>query len=51
MEHITVGRKYNEGKVAFVECIKNGSLDNINIEKSFSGVIDKISLFLEFFNI
>lgn len=32
MEHITIGRKYNEGKVAFVECIKNGSLDNINIK-------------------
>ena len=32
MEHITVGRKYNEGKVAFVECIKDGSLDDINIK-------------------
>lgn len=32
MQHITVGRKYNEGKVAFVECVKNGSLDNINIK-------------------
>ena len=32
MEHITIGRKYNEGKVAFVECVKNGSLDNINIK-------------------
>ena len=32
MEHITVGRKYNEGKVAFVECVNNGSLDNINIK-------------------
>ena len=32
MEHITVGRKYNEGKVAFVECVKNGALDNINIK-------------------
>ena len=32
MEHITVGRKYNEGKVAFVECVKGGSLDNINIK-------------------
>ncbi len=32
MEHITVGRKYNEGKVAFVECVKNGSFDNINIK-------------------
>ena len=32
MEHITVGRKYNEGKVAFVECVKDGPLDNINIK-------------------
>ena len=32
MKHITVGRKYNEGKVAFVECVKNGALDNINIK-------------------
>lgn len=32
MEHITVGRRYNEGKVAFVECIKDCSLDNINIK-------------------
>ncbi|MBR7132067.1 MAG: helix-turn-helix transcriptional regulator [Clostridia bacterium] len=32
MEHITVGRKYNEGKVAFVECTKNSSLDDINIK-------------------
>lgn len=32
MEHITVGRKYNEGKVAFVECVKDGSLDDINIK-------------------
>ena len=40
MEHITVGRKYNEGKVAFVECAKDGSLDNINIkDKCFLLVI------------
>ena len=32
MEHITVGKKYNEGKVAFVECVKEGALDNINIK-------------------
>ncbi len=32
MEHITVGRKYNEGKVAFVECVKNGTLDSTNIK-------------------
>ena len=32
MQHITVGRKYNEGKVAFVECVKVGALDNIAIK-------------------
>ena len=32
MEHVTVGRKFNKGKVAFVECVKNDSLDNINIK-------------------
>lgn len=32
MEHITVGRKYNEGKVAFVECVKNAKLDDIDIK-------------------
>ena len=32
MEHITIGRKYNEGKVAFVECIKNDPLDDIGIK-------------------
>lgn len=32
MQHITVGRKYNEGKVAFVECVKDGALDTIDIK-------------------
>lgn len=32
MEHITVGIKHNEGKVALVECIKNGTLDHIRIK-------------------
>ena len=32
MEHITVGRKHNEVKVAFAECVKNGSLKNIDIK-------------------
>ena len=32
MEHITVGIKHNEGKVALVECVKNGSLNNIDIK-------------------
>lgn len=32
MEHITVGRKYNEGNVALIECVKNGNLKNIDIK-------------------
>jgi len=32
MEHITVGKKYNEGKIAFVECVKDGLLDSIRIQ-------------------
>ena len=32
MEHITVGKKYNEGKVAFVECVRNDSLKKIQIK-------------------
>ena len=32
MEHITVGRKHNEGKVAFVECLRDGTLNNIDIK-------------------
>lgn len=32
MEHITIGKKYNEGKVAFVECTKNDKLTDINIK-------------------
>ena len=32
MEHVTIGRKYNKGKVALVECAKDCSLDNINIK-------------------
>lgn len=32
MEHITVGRKYNEGKIAFVECTKNGVLRDVEIK-------------------
>lgn len=35
MEHITKGKKYNEGKVAYVECLKNGALDNINIKDKY----------------
>ena len=32
MRHITVGRKYNEGKVAKIECIQNDRLRNIDIK-------------------
>ncbi len=32
MQHITVGRKYNEGKVAKIECVKNDRLRNIDIK-------------------
>lgn len=32
MEHITVGRKYNQGKIAYVKCIKNDDLRNIDIK-------------------
>lgn len=32
MQHITVGRKYNEGKVAKIECVKNGDLKSIDIK-------------------
>ena len=32
MDYITVGRKYNEGKVALVKCEKDGPLDNITIK-------------------
>ena len=32
MEHVTIGKKYNKGKVAFVECVKNGSLEAVDIK-------------------
>ena len=32
MQYITVGRKYNEGKVAKIECIQNDRLQNIHIK-------------------
>ena len=32
MQHITVGRKYNEGKVAKIECVRNDRLKNIDIK-------------------
>ncbi len=34
MNYVTVGRRYNEGKVAFVKCVKNDPLDNIQIKYS-----------------
>ena len=32
MQHITVGRKYDEGKVAKIECVRNDRLQNIDIK-------------------
>ncbi len=32
MDHITVGKKYNKGKIAFVKCFKNNDLENVNIK-------------------
>ena len=32
MQHITVGRKYNEGKIAKIECVRNDRLQNIDIK-------------------
>lgn len=32
MEYITIGKKYNEGKIALVECVDNVDLDNIDIK-------------------
>lgn len=32
MQHITVGRKYGEGKVAKIECVQNDCLQNIDIK-------------------
>lgn len=42
MEHITVGRRFNEGKIAFVEALKNDDLSNIDIkDKCFLLIILK----------
>ena len=35
MEHITVGKTYNQGKIAFVECVKNSSLNNVDIKDKY----------------
>ena len=32
MQHITVGRKYNEGKIAKIECVRNDRFQNIDIK-------------------
>lgn len=32
MEYVTVGRKYNEGKVALVECRKDSGFENVHIK-------------------
>ena len=48
MEHITVGRKHNEVKVAFAECVKNGSLKNIDIKGKCFLLIILLSGKLEF---
>lgn len=32
VEHITVGKHFNHGKIAFVECVKNAPLDAIHIK-------------------
>ncbi|MGN0492018.1 MAG: hypothetical protein ACI4F7_00065, partial [Acutalibacteraceae bacterium] len=32
MEHITVGRKHNEGKIALAECVGCGDLKSIDIK-------------------
>jgi hypothetical protein len=34
MQHITVGRKYNEGKVAKIECTQNDRLQNTHIKNN-----------------
>lgn len=36
MEHVTVGKKYGEGKVAYAECVTDGDLSRVEIKgKSF----------------
>ena len=42
MEHITVGKKYGEGKIAYAKYLKNPTLSNIDIkDKSFLLIILK----------
>ena len=35
MRHVTVGKKYNQGKIAKVECIKNAQLDDLDIKGKY----------------
>lgn len=48
MKHITVGREFNRGKIAFVECVKNGSLENVEIKNKCFLLIVLTSGKLEF---
>ena len=48
MEHITVGKKYNKGKIAFAECVKDGSLDNVDIKDNCFLLIILVKGKLEF---
>lgn len=48
MTHITVGREYNAGKVAFVECVKNGALDDLHIRDTCFLLIILVKGKLEF---
>ena len=48
MEHITIGRRYNEGKVAFVECTRDGNLNNIDIKNKCFLLIILVKGKLEF---
>ncbi len=47
MEHVTIGRIYNEGKIAHAECIRGGDLSDIDIKDKgflliclFGGVLE-----------
>ena len=44
MRHITVGRKYNEGKVAKIECVRNDRLQNIDIKCKCFDALKSLSL-------
>ena len=44
MRHITIGRKYNEGKVAEIECVRNDRLQNIDIKGKCFDALKSLSL-------